>query len=113
MPTITGADAPTLSAQSKQGLWQDRWNILLLILLYGVQGVPLGLSSGAMYGPAACQDQLHFGFWRIGMAAGSTQLALHAACSIRLLLDADCWHSLSRSLSACTLTTLTGRQARR
>jgi hypothetical protein len=29
-------------------LWQERWNMALLVLLYMMQGVPLGLTTGAM-----------------------------------------------------------------
>ena len=28
--------------------WQERWNMALLVLLYMMQGVPLGLTTGAM-----------------------------------------------------------------
>ena len=28
--------------------WQERWNMALLVLLYMMQGIPLGLTLGAM-----------------------------------------------------------------
>ncbi|GAX76176.1 hypothetical protein CEUSTIGMA_g3620.t1 [Chlamydomonas eustigma] len=42
----------------EQLLWQERWNMALLVLLYMMQGVPLGLTTGAM--PFMLQSKLSF-----------------------------------------------------
>ena len=45
---VQQAMAEQAELQGKPGLGKDKWNLVLLVLLYGIQGIPLGLSSGAM-----------------------------------------------------------------
>ena len=39
-------------------LRKEFWNMLLLVVLYMIQGVPLGLTMGAMYIPPATSEIL-------------------------------------------------------
>jgi hypothetical protein len=35
-------------AGSASGLWEERWPMALLVLLYMLQGIPMGLTLGAL-----------------------------------------------------------------
>ena len=41
-----GSISPSASAAPVD--WRERWNMALLVLLYMMQGIPLGLTTGAM-----------------------------------------------------------------
>ncbi len=44
------AEGPVVYGQHHGGpsAWDERYNMLLLVLLYMIQGIPLGLTTGAL-----------------------------------------------------------------
>ena len=80
-------------AVQEAGVMAEFWNLVLLVVLYGMQGVPLGLCLGAMCGPTASRSQTVLLFiqnvWCTGCAGVQFSLpaVLSSLLSVFLMLQ--------------------------